>query len=121
MSTRSRQCVVCRKNEAISRKRYNVISSNECETKLRVGHRLYYKTDLPDQSLINSYVHKTCYVKVTRKLPSIKPRKQQMVEDYNDTTNTLDEIASGDSNFNVGDSPLNIEQEVNANVVLTRR
>ncbi len=77
MSSR-RQYVVCKKIQAISKDFYMLINSSECEDKLCMGYRLYFQTGLSDPSLINSYVHKKCYVKVTRKLPSIKSRKRQI-------------------------------------------
>jgi hypothetical protein len=70
-----RQCAVCKKIQAISKDFYILINSNECENKLRAEYRFKFQTDLPDQSLINSYVHKNCYIKVTRKLPRIKRKK----------------------------------------------
>ncbi len=71
------QCIVCKKVQAVSKDFYTLINSSESENKLRMGCRLHSQTDLPDSSLINSYVHKNCYIKVTRKLPVIKRRKQQ--------------------------------------------
>ena len=32
----------------------------------------YYETDISNESLINTYVHRACYIRITRKLPSIK-------------------------------------------------
>jgi hypothetical protein len=71
-----RECVICRKPDAVAKKFYLTIKSIESETKIRTGYRHRYQHDIQFDSLQNMQVHRTCYVRVTRKLSPIPPRKK---------------------------------------------
>ena len=67
MPTNTRQCVICKKIASVSKKDYMKIASNDSENKLRMGYWSRLQIDVSNQSLINNYVHKQCYSKITRK------------------------------------------------------
>jgi hypothetical protein len=102
-----RQCVVCKKIQAISKDFYILINSNECENKLRAEYRFKFRTDLPDQSLINSYVHKNCYIKVTRKRPEIKRKKNNRSQKIISTGSKFLISCRVDKNYIIGKSVIN--------------
>ena len=58
-------------------------------------------------SLINKHVHKTCYNKLTRKLPSINATKKQIEECLELSVNVLNDISSIESLSNVARAELN--------------
>ncbi|CAF1391579.1 unnamed protein product [Rotaria sordida] len=80
MPKKTRECVICKKVEAISKKSYIIINSAESENKLRMGYWNRFGTDISAESLINSDAHKACYIKITRKLPPIKIQQQRVLK-----------------------------------------
>ncbi|CAF4678428.1 unnamed protein product [Rotaria sp. Silwood1] len=80
MPKKTRECVICKKVEAISKKSYIIINSAESENKLRMGYWNRFGTDISAESLINSHAHKACYIKITRKLPPIKIQQQRVLK-----------------------------------------
>ncbi|CAF4736865.1 unnamed protein product [Rotaria sp. Silwood1] len=80
MPKKTRECVICKKVEANSKKSYIIINSAESENKLRMGYWNRFGTDISAESLINSHAHKACYIKITRKLPPIKIQQQRVLK-----------------------------------------
>lgn len=117
MPYNSRECDVCKRIDAISIASYLLINTSECEAKLRTGYRFYFAKDLPDASLINSYVHRNCYKKVARKLPSIKPKKQKISTNVQYSTDAFSDVLSNESNVYVAHNDLHIEEEVNVKIL----
>ena len=97
----TRQCVVCKKIQAVSKSLYFMINTNECEVKLRAGYRLTYHMDLRDLSLTNSYVHRKCYRRVTRSLSPVTKIKENMSSDSKILTDVFDDALSNDFNIYV--------------------
>jgi len=111
----TRQCVVCKKIEAISKKFYFLICSNESENKLRMGYPAYARAkrpdlpDLPEASLIGSYVHKACYGRITRELPSVKRNKRRILKRLNYSMDICN-VSTAELNFDVGSSETDVEE-----------
>ena len=58
-----------------------------------MAYESYYETDLSNESLINTYVHRACYIRIIRKLPSIKKEKQQPIDYSEISTDILNDIS----------------------------
>ncbi|CAF4311265.1 unnamed protein product, partial [Rotaria sordida] len=112
MSKKTRECVVCKKVEVISKKGYIVINSAESENKLRMGYWYRFETDISAESLINSHVHKACYTKITRKLPSIKTQQQRVLKCSPLAENVQNDISLSESVEDSNAKEETIEKEV---------
>ncbi|CAF5149238.1 unnamed protein product [Rotaria magnacalcarata] len=69
---------------------------------------------MSNESLINNRVHKKCYTKMTRKLPPIKMKKQQINTSLNVSSDVLNDISLDRSLLNIDNCEFNIEQVVYA-------
>ncbi|CAF2043936.1 unnamed protein product [Rotaria magnacalcarata] len=91
---------------------YMLINSIETEDKIHMGYRLRFKRDIYDQPLVNNHVHKTCYVKITRKLPSIKRIKQQLLKSVPVSQNVMNDTSLNESLQDIVSKVLDIDEEV---------
>ena len=107
-----------KKISALHKSFYMTINSKESESKLRLGYQLYFKTELSEEHLIHRHVHRVCYNRVTRKLPSIKTEKSQSQTSFKGSVNALNDISSIKLNGDVPNIDFNDKDEVTSRIFL---
>ena len=90
------------------------IASSDSGNKLRMGYWSRLQIDVSNLSLINNYVHKQCYSKITRKLSPIKRKKQEINKCLKNSSDIFIDIPLDESFPNIDNRMLNIEEVVSA-------
>jgi hypothetical protein len=88
------------------------ISSKESENRLRLGYEMYFKSNISEENLISQHVHKACYKRVTRKLPTIKSEQKESRISLEGSPTTVNETSSIETDMNVSNNELIDRNEV---------
>ncbi|CAF3786549.1 unnamed protein product [Rotaria magnacalcarata] len=86
MPTRTRQRLLCKKIEAVGKSKYIHIASTKCDEKLRIGYRLLFEAEISDQTIKDCYVHRRCYINVTRNVASITTQQEELEKSLESST-----------------------------------
>ncbi len=78
---------------------------------------MYFKTELFEEHLIHRHVHKVCYNRVTRKLPSIKTKKSS-ANQFEGSVNALNDISSIELNVDAPNIDFHDKDEVTIGIFL---